>query len=126
MMEGSVLSFFKADWKVSNTGSSHWASSIFKVLKCVKGKSFEDLLDTLLFVIFQKFKVHLHVFCWIEKWWKQIIQVKVALQIGQNLHDWFDILIIIILIQVCTLYTWFNVKWFALTCRLCISETVRV
>ena len=27
-------------------------------------------------------------------------KVKVALQIGQNLHDWFDISIIIILFQV--------------------------
>ena len=28
-MEGSVLSFFKAEWKVSDTGSAHWASSFF-------------------------------------------------------------------------------------------------
>ena len=27
-MEGSVLSFLKAEWKVSDTGSAHWASSI--------------------------------------------------------------------------------------------------
>ena len=26
-MEGSVLSFHKAEWKVSNTGSAHWAFS---------------------------------------------------------------------------------------------------
>jgi hypothetical protein len=26
-MEGSVLSFLKAEWKVSDTGSTHWASS---------------------------------------------------------------------------------------------------
>ena len=26
-MEGSVLSFLKAEWKVSDTGSVHWASS---------------------------------------------------------------------------------------------------
>ena len=26
-MEGSVLSFIKAEWKVSDTGSAHWASS---------------------------------------------------------------------------------------------------
>jgi hypothetical protein len=26
-MEGSVLSFLKADWKVSDTGTAHWASS---------------------------------------------------------------------------------------------------
>ena len=26
-LEGSVLSFLKAEWKVSNTGSAHWASS---------------------------------------------------------------------------------------------------
>jgi hypothetical protein len=24
-MEGSVLSFLKAEWKVSDTGSAHWA-----------------------------------------------------------------------------------------------------
>ena len=28
-MEGSVLSFRKAEWKVSDTGSAHWASSFF-------------------------------------------------------------------------------------------------
>jgi hypothetical protein len=27
-MESSVLSFLKAEWKVSDTGSAHWASSI--------------------------------------------------------------------------------------------------
>jgi hypothetical protein len=26
-MDGSVLSFLKAEWKVSDTGSAHWASS---------------------------------------------------------------------------------------------------
>jgi hypothetical protein len=26
-MEGFVLSFLKAKWKVSDTGSAHWASS---------------------------------------------------------------------------------------------------
>jgi hypothetical protein len=26
-MEGSVLSFLKAEWKVSDTGSAHWAVS---------------------------------------------------------------------------------------------------
>ena len=29
-MEGSVLSFLKAEWKVSDTGSDHWASSFKK------------------------------------------------------------------------------------------------
>jgi hypothetical protein len=28
-MEGSVESFLKAEWKVSDTGSAHWASSLF-------------------------------------------------------------------------------------------------
>jgi len=28
-MEGSVLSFLKAEWKVNNTGSAHWASSYY-------------------------------------------------------------------------------------------------
>jgi hypothetical protein len=27
-MEDSVLSFLKAEWKVSDTGSAHWASSL--------------------------------------------------------------------------------------------------
>ena len=27
-MEGSVLSFLKAEWKVSDTGSAYWASSL--------------------------------------------------------------------------------------------------
>jgi hypothetical protein len=27
-MEGSVLSFLKAEWKVSDTGSAHWASGL--------------------------------------------------------------------------------------------------
>jgi hypothetical protein len=31
-MEGSVLSFLKADWKVSDTGSAHWASSLLSNL----------------------------------------------------------------------------------------------
>jgi hypothetical protein len=30
-MEGSVLSFLKAEWKVSDTGSAHWASSLHLV-----------------------------------------------------------------------------------------------
>ena len=28
-MEGSILSFLKAEWKVSDTGSAHWASSYY-------------------------------------------------------------------------------------------------
>jgi hypothetical protein len=28
-MEGSVLSFLEAEWKVSDTGSAHWASSFY-------------------------------------------------------------------------------------------------
>ena len=31
-MEGSVLSFLKAEWKVSDTGSAHWASSYYQHL----------------------------------------------------------------------------------------------
>jgi hypothetical protein len=34
-MEGSVLNFLKAEWKVSNTGSAHWASSLFAVFNVV-------------------------------------------------------------------------------------------
>ena len=29
-MEDSVFSFLKAEWKVSDTGSAHWASSLNK------------------------------------------------------------------------------------------------
>jgi hypothetical protein len=28
-MEGSVLNFLKVEWKVSDTGSAHWASCSF-------------------------------------------------------------------------------------------------
>ena len=31
-MEGSVLSFLKAEWKVSDTGSAHLASIFFSIL----------------------------------------------------------------------------------------------
>ena len=31
MYGGSVLSFLKAEWKVSDTGSAHWASSLINV-----------------------------------------------------------------------------------------------
>ena len=35
-MEGSVLSFLKAEWKVSDTSSAHWASSYkFKYLQVI-------------------------------------------------------------------------------------------
>jgi hypothetical protein len=37
-MEGSVLSFLKAEWMVNDTGSAHWASSYFlsewEILAC--------------------------------------------------------------------------------------------
>ena len=32
-MEGSVIRFLKAEWKVSDTGSAHWASSLLFVRK---------------------------------------------------------------------------------------------
>jgi hypothetical protein len=36
-MEGSVLSFLKAEWKVSDTDSAHWASSLFigNIIMCL-------------------------------------------------------------------------------------------
>jgi hypothetical protein len=34
-MEGSVLSFLKAEWKVSVTGSAHWASSLCCPIMCL-------------------------------------------------------------------------------------------
>jgi hypothetical protein len=38
-MEGSVLSFLKSAWKVSNTGPAHWASSFFWI--CLKNSYLE-------------------------------------------------------------------------------------
>jgi hypothetical protein len=57
-MGGSVLSFLKADWKVSDTGSMGWASS----LKCCGFKSklkypeFENLIWSDDFVCFVETK----------------------------------------------------------------------
>ena len=31
-MDGSALSFLKVEWKVSDTGSAHWASSFYVLL----------------------------------------------------------------------------------------------
>jgi hypothetical protein len=45
-MEGSVLNFLKAEWKVSDTGSAQWASSFYHVCIWIKTKwviSIEDL-----------------------------------------------------------------------------------
>ena len=47
-MEGSVLSFLKAEWKVSDTGSAHWVSSLNIVNKDQMPKVvFESVDDTL-------------------------------------------------------------------------------
>jgi hypothetical protein len=35
-MEGSVLSFLKAEWKVSDTDSGHWASSFSELASTIK------------------------------------------------------------------------------------------
>jgi hypothetical protein len=43
-MKGSVLNFLKAEWKVSDTGSVHWASSLMNFL----GKSFSEKCIALL------------------------------------------------------------------------------
>ena len=43
-MEGSVLSFLKAEWKVSDTGSAHWASSLFVVSLLTGGRQVTDKL----------------------------------------------------------------------------------
>ena len=37
-MEGSVLSFLKAEWKVSDTGSAQWASSFIGVIFLTEDK----------------------------------------------------------------------------------------
>jgi hypothetical protein len=38
-MEGSVLSFLKAEWKVSDTGSAHWASSYIMITPNITWRS---------------------------------------------------------------------------------------
>ena len=38
-MGGSVLSFLKAEWKVSDTGSAHWASSYMSWLIFLRQKT---------------------------------------------------------------------------------------
>jgi hypothetical protein len=40
-MEGSALSFLKAEWKVSDTGSAHWASSFSNHLNLHRGHSID-------------------------------------------------------------------------------------
>ena len=43
-MGGSVLSFLKAEWKVSDTGSAHWASSfIAEMMALLEDYCFMDL-----------------------------------------------------------------------------------
>jgi hypothetical protein len=39
-MVGSVLSFLKAEWKMSDTGSAHWASSLCRIFECYFLKHF--------------------------------------------------------------------------------------
>jgi hypothetical protein len=46
-VEGSVLSFLKAEWKVSDTGSAHWASSLITLSNYLINVSF-----SLIFYIF--------------------------------------------------------------------------
>ena len=53
-MEGSVLTFLKAEWKVSDTGSAHWASSVKNV-----GKTWED--NVVVIVILWKLDLQLPV-----------------------------------------------------------------
>ena len=43
-MEGSVLDFLKAEWKVSDTGWAHWASS-FTNDKCTKKVGFKNIFN---------------------------------------------------------------------------------
>jgi hypothetical protein len=42
-MEGSVLNFLKAEWKVSDTGSAHWASSLLQYQKFDRNLDLEIL-----------------------------------------------------------------------------------
>ena len=44
-MEGCVLSFLKAEWKVSDTGSAHWASSFLSVVYW-RNFNFEHTVDS--------------------------------------------------------------------------------
>ena len=57
-MEGSVLIFLKAEWKMSDTGSAHWAST-FTIILFRKGAQipkfgiFERFTSLMLFVFFE-------------------------------------------------------------------------
>ena len=44
-MEGSVLSFLKAEWKVSDTGSAHWASSSYCFFRSLVSSGFTFLFN---------------------------------------------------------------------------------
>jgi hypothetical protein len=51
-MEGSVLSFLKVEWKMSDTGSAHWASSYelswpLFVSSVKSGENLFNLLNTI-------------------------------------------------------------------------------
>jgi len=46
-MEGSVLSFLKAEWKVSDTGWAHWASSFFYFNSALLWKIFRKVIRTI-------------------------------------------------------------------------------
>jgi hypothetical protein len=47
-MEGSVLSFLKAEWKMSDTGSVGWASSFYFDCNTLKGIPHKLLIPDLL------------------------------------------------------------------------------
>jgi len=46
-MEGSVLSFLKAEWKASDTGSAHWASSYYYTDKWTSNGKYNRTLSEL-------------------------------------------------------------------------------
>jgi hypothetical protein len=90
-MEGSVLSFLKAEWKVSNTGSAHWASSCLKVqcyhilwkwdhcdlVRCTSLILFQECMLQNVAVLHTKTR-------WLWPWPQLLGQIKVISGIGQN------------------------------------------
>ena len=83
-MESFVLSFLKAEWKVSDTGSAHWASSYksYFPLNVEKSDFWRHISWSFYFVfIFNDF------------WWEVIVRF---VDIGEILdHHWLNYLLII-------------------------------
>ena len=76
-MEGSVLSFIKAELKVSDTGSAHWASSC-QHFRCVRNCIFAYGLLRACLLSFWRRNFLLKFFSWrVSKsfWWLHLIWI---------------------------------------------------